>query len=99
MKIQTVFKTILAVTLWTAGAATAAAPNEISFGVAPGPYGDLITQAIKPGRAGVRPRQRLVGQGHQRQACNGAPDPARAVRPVHGASGVAVCSSTRLRST
>lgn len=39
----------LALLLAAAVLANAADPKEIRFGVAPGPYGDLITQAIKPG--------------------------------------------------
>jgi len=47
MKIRRVITAILAVMLLTALPVYAA--EEINFGVAPGPYGDLITKAIKPG--------------------------------------------------
>jgi len=47
MKKRIIINTILAALLLAAVAAHAA--EEISFGVAPGPYGDLITKAIKPG--------------------------------------------------
>lgn len=47
MKTRIVLRTIIALGLW-ANVATAGDVKEIRFGVSPGPYGDLITQAIKP---------------------------------------------------
>jgi len=47
MKTRIIINAMLAVMLLIAVPAYAA--DEISFGVAPGPYGDLITKAIKPG--------------------------------------------------
>lgn len=49
MKNRLFARIALALTLSFAAGAFAADSKEIRFGIAPGPYGDLITQAIKPG--------------------------------------------------
>jgi D-methionine transport system substrate-binding protein len=48
MKTRFILRAVLALGLLAATTVTAA-DKEIRFGISPGPYGDLITQAIKPG--------------------------------------------------
>ena len=49
LKTKQIIHYVLALIVALSFVAFAGDPKEIRFGVSPGPYGDLITKAIKPG--------------------------------------------------